>query len=170
MNDPVFGRFIDRRNRCANLICCALWRGADLFLQPAQVRLDASVVERSSKCLSGTFSGRFCVGHRQSKNYRANICQKRLVEASFDFWRAPASAPAIRIWSTLRAPEGGVASAAALICAGGSGTLFAATETTPPLISWRGFDLSAPGRRSFHGFLSYSAVFWSDLRSQLSGS
>ena len=56
MNDPTLGRFVDRRNRRANLIGGALWRGADLFLQSAQVRLNASIMGRSSKCLSGTFS------------------------------------------------------------------------------------------------------------------
>jgi len=57
MNDPTLGRFVDSRNRRANLIGAALWRGADLFLQAAQVRLNASIMDRSSKCLSGTFSG-----------------------------------------------------------------------------------------------------------------
>ena len=55
MNDPTLGRLVDRGNRRANLIGAALWRGADLFLQSAQVRLNASIMGRSSKCLSGTF-------------------------------------------------------------------------------------------------------------------
>jgi hypothetical protein len=57
MNDPILGRFVDSRNRRANLFGGAIWRGADLFLQPAQVRLNASIVGRSPKCLSGTFTG-----------------------------------------------------------------------------------------------------------------
>jgi hypothetical protein len=57
MNDPILGRFVDSRNRRANLIGGALWRGADLFLQSAQVRLNASIMGRSSKCLSSTFTG-----------------------------------------------------------------------------------------------------------------
>jgi len=57
MNDPILGRFIDRGNRRTNLIGCALRRGADLFLQSAQLRFDASIVDRSFKPLSGTFSG-----------------------------------------------------------------------------------------------------------------
>jgi hypothetical protein len=32
-----------------NLIGGALWRGADLFLHSAQVRLNASIMHRSSK-------------------------------------------------------------------------------------------------------------------------
>ena len=56
MNDPILGCFVDSRNRRANLIGGALWRGADLFLQSAQVRLNASIMGRSSKCLSGTFT------------------------------------------------------------------------------------------------------------------
>ena len=47
MNDPTLGRFVDRRNRRANLFGAALWRRADLFLQSAQVRLNASIMERS---------------------------------------------------------------------------------------------------------------------------
>ena len=57
MNDPTLGRLVDRGNRRANLIGGALWRGADLFLQSAQVRLNASIMGPSSKCLSGTFTG-----------------------------------------------------------------------------------------------------------------
>ena len=57
MNDAVLGRFVDSRNRRANLIGGALWRGADVFLQSAQVRLNASIMDRSSKRLSGTFAG-----------------------------------------------------------------------------------------------------------------
>jgi hypothetical protein len=57
MNDPTLGRFVDSRNRRANLIGGALWRGADLFLQSTQVRLNASIMGRSSKCLSGAFTG-----------------------------------------------------------------------------------------------------------------
>jgi hypothetical protein len=57
MNYPAFGRFVDRRNRRTNLIGGVLWRGPDLFLQSAQVRLNASIVGRSSECLSRTFSG-----------------------------------------------------------------------------------------------------------------
>jgi hypothetical protein len=57
MNDPTLGRFVDRGNRRANLIGAALWRGADLFLQSAQVRLNASIMDRSPKRLSGTFAG-----------------------------------------------------------------------------------------------------------------
>ena len=57
MNYPALGRFVDRRDRRANLIDGALWRGPDLFLQSAQVRLHASIVGRSSECLSRTFSG-----------------------------------------------------------------------------------------------------------------
>jgi hypothetical protein len=57
MNDPTLRRFVDSRNRRANLIGGALWRQADLFLQSAQVRLNASIMGRSSKCLSGTFTG-----------------------------------------------------------------------------------------------------------------
>jgi hypothetical protein len=57
MNNPTLGRFVDGRNRRANLIGGALWRGADLFLQSAQVRLNASIMERSPKRLSGTFGG-----------------------------------------------------------------------------------------------------------------
>jgi hypothetical protein len=56
MNDPTLGGLVDRGN-CANLICAALWRGADLFLQSAQVRLNASIMDRSPKRLSGTFAG-----------------------------------------------------------------------------------------------------------------
>src|SRR5215216_5971357 len=44
MNDPTLGRLVGRGNRRANLIGGALWRGADLFLQFAQVRLNASIV------------------------------------------------------------------------------------------------------------------------------
>jgi hypothetical protein len=54
-----------------------------------------------------------------------------LFEASFPFCRSPASAPAIRICSTLSELEGGVASAVTLICGGGV-TLVA---TTPLLAS-----------------------------------
>ena len=57
MNDPTLSRFVDSRNRRANLIGGALWRGADLFLQSAQVRLNAPIVDRSPKRLSGTFTG-----------------------------------------------------------------------------------------------------------------
>jgi hypothetical protein len=57
MNHPTLGRFVDSRNRRANLIGGTLWRGTDLFLQPAQVRLNASVMDRSPKRLSGTFAG-----------------------------------------------------------------------------------------------------------------
>ena len=57
MNDSTLGRFVDSRNRHANLIGGALWRGADLFLQSAQVRLNASIMGRSSERLSGTFTG-----------------------------------------------------------------------------------------------------------------
>jgi len=57
MNDPTLGRFVDSRNGRANLMGGAFWRAADLFLQSAQVRLNASIMDRSSKCLSGTFSG-----------------------------------------------------------------------------------------------------------------
>jgi len=60
-------------------------------------------------------------------------CHKDLLDASFAFCRAPASAPAVRIWSTLSEPEGGVASVVALICGAGFGITFAAT--TPPLVS-----------------------------------
>ena len=56
MNDPVFGRFVDRRNCRTELIGCAIWRGPDLFLQSAQVRLNASITGRPLECLSGTFS------------------------------------------------------------------------------------------------------------------
>jgi hypothetical protein len=57
MNDPTLGRLVDCGNRRANLIGAALWRGADLFLQSAQMRLNASVMDRSPKHLSGTFAG-----------------------------------------------------------------------------------------------------------------
>ena len=57
MNDPVLGRFVDSRNRRANLIGATLWGGADLFLQSAQMRLNAPITCGSSKGLSGTFSG-----------------------------------------------------------------------------------------------------------------
>jgi hypothetical protein len=57
MNDPTLGRLVDRGNRRANLIGAALWRGADLFLLSAQVRLNASIMERTPKRLSGTFGG-----------------------------------------------------------------------------------------------------------------
>ena len=57
VNDPTLGRLVDRGNRRANLIDGALWRGADFFLQSAQVRLNASIMERSPKRLSGTFGG-----------------------------------------------------------------------------------------------------------------
>ena len=57
MNDPVLGRFVDRRNRRSNLIGAALRGGADLFLQSAQMRLNAPITCGSSKGLSGTFSG-----------------------------------------------------------------------------------------------------------------
>jgi hypothetical protein len=56
MNDSTLGRFVDRRNRRATLIGGTLWRGADLFLQSAQVRLNASIMGRAPKRLSGTFS------------------------------------------------------------------------------------------------------------------
>ena len=57
MDDSTLGCFVDSRNRRANLIGGALWRGADLFLQSAQVRLNASIMHRSPKRLSGTFGG-----------------------------------------------------------------------------------------------------------------
>ena len=57
MNDSTLGGLVDRRNRRANLIGAALWRGADLFLQSAQMRLNASVMDRSPKRLSGAFAG-----------------------------------------------------------------------------------------------------------------
>ena len=57
MNDPTLGRLVDRGNRRANLIGAVLWRGADLFLQCAQVRLNASIMDRSPKRLSRTFGG-----------------------------------------------------------------------------------------------------------------
>ena len=57
MNDATLGRSVESRNRRANLIGAALWRGADLFLQSAQVRLNASIMDRSPKRLSGTFAG-----------------------------------------------------------------------------------------------------------------
>ena len=57
MNDPALGRLVDRGNRRANLIGAALWRGADLFLQFAQVRLNASIKDRPPKRLSATFGG-----------------------------------------------------------------------------------------------------------------
>ena len=57
MNDPTLRSFVDSRNRRANLIGGALWRGADLFLQFAQVRLNASIMGRAPKRLSGTFTG-----------------------------------------------------------------------------------------------------------------
>jgi len=56
MNDPILGRLVDSRNRRANLFGGALWRGTDLFLQPAKVGLDASIMGCPSKCLSGTFT------------------------------------------------------------------------------------------------------------------
>jgi len=56
MNHPILGRFVDSRNRRANLIGGTLWRGTDLFLQSAQVRLNASIMGCPSKCLSGTFT------------------------------------------------------------------------------------------------------------------
>jgi hypothetical protein len=49
MNDPTLGRFVDRGNRRVNLIGAELWRGADSFLQPAQMRLNASIMDRPSK-------------------------------------------------------------------------------------------------------------------------
>ena len=64
MNDPALGRLVDRGNRRANLIDAALWRGADLFLQFAQMRFNTSIMERSPKRLSGTFAGGFRVSHR----------------------------------------------------------------------------------------------------------
>ena len=57
MNDPTLGRLVDRGNRRANLIDAALWHGADLFLQSAQVRLNASIMNRSPKRLSAPFGG-----------------------------------------------------------------------------------------------------------------
>jgi hypothetical protein len=57
MNDPALGRLVDCRNRRANPIGIALWRGADLFLQSAQVRLNASIMDRPFECLSSAFSG-----------------------------------------------------------------------------------------------------------------
>ena len=57
VNDPTLSRFVDSRNRRANLIGGAFWRGADLFLQSAQVCLNASITRRSTKRLSGAFSG-----------------------------------------------------------------------------------------------------------------
>ena len=83
-------------------------------------------------------------------NARYQAFYKRLFCASFAFRRAPASAPAVRICSTVSELEGGIASAAALICGGGFGVTFAAVvalirgggfgvtfvaATTPPLIS-----------------------------------
>jgi hypothetical protein len=57
MNDPILRRLVDCRNRRANLIDRALWRGTDLFLQSAEMRLNASVVGGSPTRLSSTFSG-----------------------------------------------------------------------------------------------------------------
>ena len=57
MNDPIFSRLVDSRNRDSDLIGGALWRQADLFLQSAQVRLYTSIVRRSSKRLSSAFTG-----------------------------------------------------------------------------------------------------------------
>jgi hypothetical protein len=57
MNDATLGGLVDRGNRRANLVGAALWRGADLFLQFAQMRFNASIMERSPKRLSGTFAG-----------------------------------------------------------------------------------------------------------------
>src|SRR3954466_9275497 len=57
MNDAIFGRFVDSRNRGANLFRGAFCRQTNLFLQPAQVRLDASIMGRSFERLSRTFTG-----------------------------------------------------------------------------------------------------------------
>jgi hypothetical protein len=57
MNDAALRRFVDRRNRRANLIGTERWRGADLFLQRTQIRLNAAIVGCAFKGLSGTFSG-----------------------------------------------------------------------------------------------------------------
>jgi hypothetical protein len=57
MNNPTLRRFVDRRNCRANLVGVGRWCGADLFLQCAQVGLNASIVGRSYQRLSGTFSG-----------------------------------------------------------------------------------------------------------------
>lgn len=57
MNDPTLRRLVDRRNCRLNLIGGGRWRGNDLFLQCAQVRLHASIVGRSYKRLPGTFCG-----------------------------------------------------------------------------------------------------------------
>jgi len=56
MNHSALGRFVDSRDRRANLLGSALWRGADLLLQSAQVRLNAPIMDRPSKCLPGTLS------------------------------------------------------------------------------------------------------------------
>jgi hypothetical protein len=57
MNDPTLGRLVDSGNRGVNLIGGGLWRGTDLFLQSAQVRLNASIMGRSPNGLSATFTG-----------------------------------------------------------------------------------------------------------------
>src|SRR6478752_4439918 len=59
-------------------------------------------------------------GFAESNSY------KRLFDASFVLCRAPASAPAVRICSTVSALEGGVARVVTLICGGGCGVTFAA--------------------------------------------
>ena len=56
MNDPILGCSVDSRNRRANLFGGALWRQTDLFLQSAQVRLNASIMSRSFERLSRTFT------------------------------------------------------------------------------------------------------------------
>ena len=55
MNDAALRSLVDRRNCRPNLIGAALRRGADLFLQSAQARLNASIMDRPSKRLSSTF-------------------------------------------------------------------------------------------------------------------
>jgi hypothetical protein len=57
MDDPIFGCFVESRNRRANLIGGALRRQTNLFLQSAQVRLNAPIMCRSFERLSGTFTG-----------------------------------------------------------------------------------------------------------------
>ena len=57
MNDPALGRFVDRRNDCANFIAIRRWRGAYLLLQSSQVRLNAFITTRSAQSLPGAFSG-----------------------------------------------------------------------------------------------------------------
>ena len=62
--------------------------------------------------------------YRTNARYQA-FCN-RLFCASFAFCRAPASAPAVRICSTVIELDGGVASMVALIFGGGCGVTFAA--------------------------------------------